>query len=257
MQRYCRLPSHHSAIDDQRNMVSLRKDVHSLLDQRRLALVAKRTPDDGAPQLVLHLLIPKGSSQLVHLYHNRLPHAITGVALEFLFARFAWSVFADENIPFFGHPDRTYAVLVFNSTTGQIVNEPIRDALVKGRAALFHAMSRSRSVSPKKKRLLEEQTACAGWDSDSSLGSGTDAVADDTDDNQDFRGRPRKRRRDDSWLPESVPNLVSGLASTASPSGAVSEPIDVSDTSIPVEQHVEKDGGLSLSPVVYTTELHL
>jgi hypothetical protein len=124
-------------------MVSLHKDIHFLLDKRRLALVAKRTPDDGAPQLVLHLLIPKGSSQLVHLYHNRLPHAITGVAVEYLFARFAWSIFADENIPFFGHPDLTYAVLVFNSITGQMVNEPIRGALVKGWAVIFHAMSRS------------------------------------------------------------------------------------------------------------------
>ena len=39
--------------------------------------------------------------ELVQLYHNRTLHAVTGVSVELLFARFAWSIFTDTVVTFF------------------------------------------------------------------------------------------------------------------------------------------------------------
>lgn len=189
--------------------------------------------------------MPDDSPQLVHFYHNRLPHAITGVVPELLFARFAWSILADKSVPFFGNVAFTYDGRVYNPNTGQAANKQFKGSSVKVGAVIFPSVSKSRSVSPTKKRQLEDDLGC---DSHSTLGSGTDAVADDGE--QEFRGRPRKHRRDNSWPSEPVPNLVHGrLPSTTSPPGAVAEPLEV-----PVRQCDEKERGFSLSSAVHTTE---
>jgi hypothetical protein len=81
-------------IDDSLNGILLRSDVHTLFDQRRFALVPKPSCDvTDRLSLVAHVLIPGVSSQLIQLYHNVATQELTGVAMEFLFARFAWTIF--------------------------------------------------------------------------------------------------------------------------------------------------------------------
>jgi len=48
--RYCRLPYVDQPINDDRNLLLLRRDLHHLFDQRRFAFVAKMDGDN--PQLV-------------------------------------------------------------------------------------------------------------------------------------------------------------------------------------------------------------
>jgi len=210
LHRYCRLSFDHLAIDDENNALVLRKDLHQLFDTRRLILAAKRpSGDDQSSQLVVHILLPHGSAQLIPLYHNRLLKPVTGVASQFLFARFAWAIFTDENIPFF-HDEHKYAVLLFDPATGHMTNENLQGRQVQDRANIFGPFSRSRSVSPKKRCRLDETNRenamidelCKGWGEDCSLES--------TDIDEEGRGRPRKRRR------ESIPGLARDSVSAAS-----------------------------------------
>ncbi|KAI9899675.1 hypothetical protein N3K66_006136 [Trichothecium roseum] len=101
MTRYCSEESEPHPIDDKCNLVALRKDLHFLFDQRRFTFVPKYAIGDAEPQLVIHVLSPKTSTELIDLYHNRIPQVLTGISIEMVFARFAWSIFADERMPFF------------------------------------------------------------------------------------------------------------------------------------------------------------
>lgn len=74
-------------IDDSCNAILLRSDIHTIFDQKRLVLVPKISA------FVVHILAPGFTSELVDLYHNVQLQPLAGVAVEYLFARFAWSVF--------------------------------------------------------------------------------------------------------------------------------------------------------------------
>ena len=121
---------------DPGNVVLLRSDMHKSFDQRRFVFFPKDS--DG---FVLHML--ESSSDIGQLYHNtRL--SITQCSLEFLFTRFAWSIF-----PFLlGFLSRSRSRLVsrLKADTGERVVEEITNAVVLGRQA-----AASRSNSPTKR----------------------------------------------------------------------------------------------------------
>ncbi|KAK5657416.1 hypothetical protein OQA88_2988 [Cercophora sp. LCS_1] len=98
-------------IDGPANLLTLRADLHRVFDERHFCLVPKvgetsggdgketDTGRDGAaaeqkpPQLVLHVFNSTPSGQLPTLWHNRAVHPIPAtVAVECLFARFAWTI---------------------------------------------------------------------------------------------------------------------------------------------------------------------
>ncbi|KAI7909046.1 hypothetical protein M0657_012010 [Pyricularia oryzae] len=159
MERYCRFPTAVSTMDDDRNMLLLRRDVHYLFDGRRIAFVPKQFMSQPI-QLIGHVLEPLNSMQLVHMYHNRNPQAIRGVSREFAFARFAWALFTDERIKFFGS-HRLYKVLVWDSEQGRTETRDIEGAVVRSVAVVFDSSKRSqsRSVSPKKRSFAQ----AFGW----------------------------------------------------------------------------------------------
>jgi hypothetical protein len=70
---------------DLSNAVLLRSDTHTAFDQRKFVFF----PKDSAG-FVLHLLEP--TADIGQLYHNTRLN-ISQCSLEFLFARFAWSIF--------------------------------------------------------------------------------------------------------------------------------------------------------------------
>lgn len=160
MERYCSLPADPHPINDERNLIVLRRDLHHLLDTRRFTFVAKSVfaqpllpPATHAPtaQLALHVMLPSGSEQLPGLYHNRaLQDPVRGVAVEFLFARFVWTLFTDENMPFLNGFVK-HAVLLFNLSEDRVDEEMLRSAEVRSQAKLFESYSSSRSVSPRKR----------------------------------------------------------------------------------------------------------
>ena len=216
--RYCRRPFEVSAVNDDRNILVLRKDIHHLFDARRFTFVPKRFgPSPRPPEIVTHVLLPSGSPELVGLYHNRAPQPICGISVEFLFARFAWSLFTDEHIPFFGS-DLDYAVRLLDKAKGEAETQSLAGPDVKNRAQLFASTpSQSRSVSPKKR------SHSAYGDEAEDV---TDNEYDDDDDDDDGgdeppRGRPRKRR----WQTfgadgAQVPSLSHSFASITLPSRA-------------------------------------
>ncbi|KAH6634763.1 hypothetical protein B0J18DRAFT_30163 [Chaetomium sp. MPI-SDFR-AT-0129] len=160
MERYCSLPADPHPINDERNLILLRRDLHHLFDTRRFTFVAKSIfaqpllpPAAHAPtaQLALHVMLPSGSDQLPGLYHNRtLQDPVRDVAVEFLFARFAWTLFTDENMPFFNGFVK-HAVLLYNLSEGRVGEETLRSAGVRSHAKLFESYSSSRSISPWKR----------------------------------------------------------------------------------------------------------
>jgi hypothetical protein len=79
---------HLLVIEDRRNRFLLRSDIQALFEARRFEVVPKR----GV--WACHVTSGGPSDQLVALYHNVELQPLTQVAIEFLLARFAWSVFA-------------------------------------------------------------------------------------------------------------------------------------------------------------------
>ncbi|KAK3077078.1 hypothetical protein LTS18_011261, partial [Coniosporium uncinatum] len=59
-------------IDDVRNAILLRSDIHKFFDDKRIAFVPK--PSESLPStsaLVVHVCIPGNTNELIDLYHNR------------------------------------------------------------------------------------------------------------------------------------------------------------------------------------------
>ncbi|KAL8346110.1 hypothetical protein RB598_000149 [Gaeumannomyces tritici] len=174
MLRYC--PPSASAINDEKNILLLRKDIHYLFDAKRFVFVPKRpaapnpitlpttsfpveahahihpTPDlDAQTKLAAYVLLPEVFPELVGLYHNRLPQPLCGIGVEFLFARFAWALFSDTHMPIFGS-DFKIAVLLFDKTTGAFETRHMRGVDTKAHTRLFDR-PQSKSASPRKRSL--------------------------------------------------------------------------------------------------------
>ncbi|THW63266.1 hypothetical protein D6D19_09669 [Aureobasidium pullulans] len=85
-------------IDVPRNALLFRSDIHTVFDQRRFAITLKPllpASDSAATHgLAVHLFSLGLSEQFAKLYHGVALQPLHGVAPEYLFARFAWTVFA-------------------------------------------------------------------------------------------------------------------------------------------------------------------
>jgi len=102
-----------------------------------------------------------------------------------------------------------------------MTTEHLQGSQAVGRAGIFASFSRSRSISPKKRRQPDEtdykdetvDALCRGWGGDD--GSSVSANVDD-----ERRGRARKRKGVFAWRYESVPNLINDALSAASSTAA-------------------------------------
>ncbi|KAI1184606.1 hypothetical protein F5B17DRAFT_72372 [Nemania serpens] len=166
MERYCRGESRPIAqnIDDDSNMISLRRDLHFLFDQRRFSVVPKRpTPQnakrqqenvgDPHPLLFVHVLLPDSSDELCALYHNRSLQPVSGLDVrpEFLFARFAWSRFCDEHCTFSRGP-QSLKVSVLDPVTYKRHEKDLERTDLLRMVHVFSRVARNKSVSPKKRK---------------------------------------------------------------------------------------------------------
>ncbi|KAM3516603.1 hypothetical protein NHJ13051_009752 [Beauveria bassiana] len=83
----------HSVSNSGDNTFRLRADLHRIFDDRAFTLVPKLDAE-GQQHIVVHFFSTTSSSDAALVYHNRKVHSIQFVAPEFLFARFALTVFA-------------------------------------------------------------------------------------------------------------------------------------------------------------------
>ncbi|KAM0669965.1 hypothetical protein ACQRIU_000360 [Beauveria bassiana] len=127
----------------------------------------------------LHVLSGPHSEELAAVYHNIEPQLLLGLAVEYLFARFAWTVLAQTCFLEAGVPRR----LVVRGKDGQ---PTAREVLGTDCRIMFTpSLSRSKSRSQSPKKRVRDDTA---EDEDK-----YHRVTDYDDAVWDTRGRPRKR----------------------------------------------------------------
>ncbi|KAL8281668.1 hypothetical protein RB600_005210 [Gaeumannomyces tritici] len=260
MSRYCRNPSVVHHVMDDKNILLLRSDLHSIFDARRFTFTAKfgvnptsassPTGSSSAVTLILHVLQPSLSSELVHLYHNRQLQPVRGLAPEFLLARFAWSLFTDELYPFFSGMS-LYNVLLYNRDTMELEEDSLPGHAIRAKMRVFPTYTTTGSKSPRKRPHDEApgEGVSSGDDEDTSsdedevdprpprgarpltaadlykeerrLLYGDDAVSSDE---EDRRGRTMKRRFEDF---ESPPPGLGASFRTASEASMSTAPFGV------------------------------
>jgi hypothetical protein len=154
-------------VDDAQNAMLLRSDVHTIFDQKRFAIVPKSSV------LLVHILAPGSSLQLTSLYHNVSLQPLVGVAIQYVLARFAWTIFA-QSVNFVQQGlKRRLCIYVGDGETS------IADYSGDQCRQLLSSGAKSRSQSPRKRQR------------DAFV-----ATAEDGEDNREgeyFRGRRRRR----------------------------------------------------------------
>ncbi|KAI1091179.1 hypothetical protein F5B19DRAFT_493708 [Rostrohypoxylon terebratum] len=101
MSRYSKNKGVRPSVDDINNGIYLRSDINHMLDQAELVMFPKYTGERY--ELVLHVLRAQAPYffEQRDLYHNRKLQDVYGISREFLFARFAWSIFQDNTVRIF------------------------------------------------------------------------------------------------------------------------------------------------------------
>lgn len=168
-----------NAIKSIDNMILLRTDIHVLFDNQKIAFIPKFWRGPNKFSIMAHVLAPGRSTQLIDDYHHVPLLHLTGIPLEYLYARFAYSV-----IPLLANFLRqgTPRVLAVIDENGKKVASFSSDACFR-----YSMANRARSESPKKRKqetsreqdMLEEDLS---------------EVEDDLE-----RGRKRKRSTSFSW----------------------------------------------------------
>jgi hypothetical protein len=150
-------------VDDAQNAILLRSDVHTIFDQKRFGVVPKSS------LLVVHIMAPGSSLELTRLYHNVPLQPLVGVAIQYLLARFAWTVFAYTSGFIQQGMERLLCIHVGDE-------ENIKNFSGEQCRQLFLQGPKSRSQSPRKR---QRDTFAA--------------PPEEGDDEEQFRGRKRRR----------------------------------------------------------------
>ncbi|KAL6354002.1 hypothetical protein LRP88_12633 [Fusarium phalaenopsidis] len=206
MDQYVKSSSETQPTEDPSNLITLRRDLHYLFDTRRFTFVPKHDTASQGWSLALHVFSPDDNPDLIPLYHNRSPAPLSGISIEHVFARFAWTIFSDKTLRFFKGVAE-YAVFLFDPQAGKMIETKLRSPEVRMSLKIFG--SSSRTPSPKKRprdRSMEDDQFWA------------DEVEDDVSVASDWEP-PRGRRRKRSWdyfNSDSPPELVQSFISTES-----------------------------------------
>lgn len=116
MSRYSYNEASAPAIHDIANTLLLRADVHHMLDQKELVIVPKRqrTLEGIRYHLVTHVLHARMRYLFEQqaLYHNRKCQELYEIPIEFLFARFAWTIFNNFTIRLLETKNSPFYILI-------------------------------------------------------------------------------------------------------------------------------------------------
>ncbi|KAG9670166.1 hypothetical protein KCV03_g10336, partial [Aureobasidium melanogenum] len=169
-------------IDVPRNALLLRSDIHTAFDQRWFAITLKPLPasTDGPATygLAVHVFSPGLSEQFVKLYHRVAIQPLHGVAPEYLFARFAWTVFAYSAQFLQQGVKRVLYIVCDGETSEREVNGD--------QCTQLYLSRKSRSLSPSKRKHDDRGCAQEGE-------CGTEGQEDEDEDEGRYRGRARLR----------------------------------------------------------------
>lgn len=188
MSQYVR-GSGHAGINDPRNCIALRSDIHFAFDKRDFVIAPK------GDAWISHVFY---SGETARLYHNVELQQLADVRPELLFARFAWTILGLAMGP--TQPFRKSLLLFnvdnFQTETRWLTSEEYRHLVPSSRSR-----TQSRSSSPKKRSLdeLAEQDA---------LDHGFYTNEDDLDDPDDSP-RGRKQARTETYALSSLNGSLS------------------------------------------------
>ncbi|THV63719.1 hypothetical protein D6D28_10445 [Aureobasidium pullulans] len=169
-------------IDVPRNALLFRSDIHTVFDQRRFTMTLKPllpASDSAATHgLAVHHFSPGLSEQFAKLYHGVALQPLHVVAPEYLFARFAWTVFAYSVQCLQQDIKRALYIARDGETSEQEVN---RDQCMQ-----LYLTHKCRSLSPFKRKRDDRCPAREG-DCD------TEEQQDEDEDEDRHKGRARLR----------------------------------------------------------------
>lgn len=214
MRSYCAEQFDQQPIDDTRNNLVLRRDLHYLFDQRRFVFTVKRDKSDQ-PRLVIHVLDHQRTDELIDLYHNRLLQPLSGISVELIFARLAWAIFNSQAFPLFDGMAK-WTVRLFDPETSETKDCHLYQQEIRDKKRLFGIYPRSRSASPLKRNLNQAVEDEVGFDT-KDWPSDQDALEDDASTSSFGEWPNRGRRRKRSWDEHShhtPPGLVGSSVSS-------------------------------------------
>ncbi|ATY66563.1 hypothetical protein A9K55_001115 [Cordyceps militaris] len=128
-----------AATDDTANAILLSSHIHATFDQRCFAIAPKWG------RWVIHTLIGTPAEELTAVYHNVELQQLTGLAVECIFARFAWSVVLQASFLSAGGPRWLSVIRADESVSKEIFMDLMSTYVLK------LVGSKSRSYSPKKR----------------------------------------------------------------------------------------------------------
>ncbi|TWU70693.1 hypothetical protein ED733_001540 [Metarhizium rileyi] len=159
--------------DDPRNAILLRSDAHTIFDAKRFIIVPKKG------KWVTHVLYGAAQDELAQSFHNVHIQPLTDIAVEYIFARFMYTIHA---LSTFTHSGGKRALLVLRSGETSRHSVEVTGLQYKTQLAPGSRVG-SRTPSPSKRRRDDTPTADAD-----TLNCAGIAASDD-----ECRGRPRRR----------------------------------------------------------------
>ncbi|KAI1661740.1 hypothetical protein F4813DRAFT_345606 [Daldinia decipiens] len=262
-------------VDNLKNTILLRADVHKIWDKNEIILIPKK--HENTYHLVSHAFKTKrgGHFEIEELYHNRECQELRGIRREYLFARFAWAIFNSRTVTLLNGKRGPFNILL--SVSGE--DKPRAEArtytlisqIPHATLPYFNQPNSSRSSS--KKRSRSQANDHLGWyhsigdneieyvdNGDGgrasksvgwyySIGDNQVEYVDDDDDggsalcsavgtDEDSGRIGRKRRRSGSFGSKSPPPLSQSLITVSS--GGRSD----STVANPLDAEVETESGL-------------
>lgn len=106
-------------------------------------------------RLELYVFCPNNHVGLVSKYHNLPSQPLSGISIECVLARFAWTVFSPSIMPFF-QGMAEYAARLFNPESGQWEDEKLHGPGVRMKLHLFDRFTQSRGGTSRKRRHSEQ-----------------------------------------------------------------------------------------------------
>lgn len=138
--------------------------------------------DSEQLHIVGHIFSNTPSGDLPRLWHNRpLYHNPPAVSVEFLFARFAWTIFSPYVFKYFLDSNKERTILVWDEKK---LGHRVEEAGVEQCQAILKA-SRARSQSPKKRPHVSGSKDDGGWEGESD-GWDSNGLMDSADEKSDL-----------------------------------------------------------------------
>ncbi|KAI3317901.1 hypothetical protein HD806DRAFT_540735 [Xylariaceae sp. AK1471] len=86
----------HATIDDDKNGILFRRDLHWLFDASHIVFAPKPQDDSQPPVFLVHVFQSSAAAELLQLYHNLALQPLRSISIPFMFARFSFSIFKNS-----------------------------------------------------------------------------------------------------------------------------------------------------------------